>query len=138
MPSARPAEPHEVHGPAGPALLDALHALLDRFWAANPAVGERDRLLFATALAEVVANVVAHAGAPAQVHVRLEAGPGGIRAELVDDGAAAPEGILDPAPPDDLTESGRGIAIAQAALDELTYRREGGRNRWTLGRRTGG
>lgn len=135
MPSDRPAEPHALRGRAGPALLDAVHALLDGLWAAHPAVGDRDRLLFATAVAEVAANVVAYTGDPVQVDLRLQVADGEVRAELEDDGVPAPDDVLDPPPADDLAESGRGIAIARAALDELSYRRDGDRNRWTLVRR---
>ena len=34
--------------------------------------------------------------------------------------------------PDELAESGRGIPLAQAALDELSYRRDADANIWTL------
>jgi serine/threonine-protein kinase RsbW len=137
MPSDPPADAHELRGPAAPALLGDVHGLLAGLWAAHPEVGDLDQLLFATALAEVAANVVAHAGGAAEVHLRLSVTDGALRADLEDDGAPAPEHVLEPRPADDLAETGRGIAIAQAALDELAYRREGDRNRWTLVRRTG-
>ena len=34
--------------------------------------------------------------------------------------------------PDELAESGRGLALAMAAVDDLSYEREGGRNLWRL------
>lgn len=34
--------------------------------------------------------------------------------------------------PADLAESGRGLAVASAAFDDLDYTRVGGRNRWRL------
>ena len=37
--------------------------------------------------------------------------------------------------PGEMAESGRGLPLASAALDELDYRREGSSNVWTMVRR---
>lgn len=122
---------------AQPACLDELHAALDRLWAQAPDVEERARMRFATAVSEVLGNVVVHgrtgAGAIPSVRVSLQAGTDGLRAELLDDGVALdPDAALNELPEDDLAESGRGLALARAALDELHYVREDGGNRWEL------
>jgi len=41
---------------------------------------------------------------------------------------------LDPAPVDDLAESGRGIALVKRAVDSLSLHREDGRNTWRIAR----
>lgn len=122
--------------PAQPDCLDELHAALDRLWREAPDVQEPARMRFSTAVSEVLGNVVVHGrtgeGAIATVRVSLKAEPGALRAELLDDGIAlAPGAAVTELPEDDLAESGRGLALARAALDELHYVRDGG-NRWEL------
>lgn len=128
--------------------LDALHRALDQLWRRGEALvpsfpGERWRFEFVTAVVEIVANIVCHAypaGAPDELRtVRLSFAlrPDRIDAVLTDRGAAF-VGDPDSAAPeaDLLLESGRGLALARALLDELTYeRRPDGTNRWHLMKR---
>lgn len=122
-------------GPAGPATLVAMHDALERLWAEAPDVDELLRIRFTTALAEVVGNVVRHGrrddGSAPQVDACVRA-DGDLRADIRDDGTSFPEPLAVPEPVDELAESGRGIAMARAVLDELDYAREPGLNRWTL------
>ncbi len=112
-----------------------MHAALERLWAEAPAVDDIVRIRFATALVEVVGNVVQHGrrddGSPPSVDVRLQAEPD-VRADIRDDGTSFPEPLAVPEPVDELAESGRGIAMARAVLDELHYAREPGANCWRL------
>jgi serine/threonine-protein kinase RsbW len=121
---------------ADAACIDALHAALERLWAESADVDEMHRLRFATALSEIVANVVVHGrtadGGLPTLTVRLAAGPGGLRADLVDDGVALARRMTWELPADELAETGRGLAIAREALDELHYARVDGANHWAL------
>lgn len=130
--------------------LDATHALLERFWhdAARvsrlPPQSWRD--LFATALAEIVANGLRHAYPPFAVErplrLRLRLFPDRVEALLVDQGqpyvlippcSDQPEDLLEI---DTLPEGGYGLRIARAALDSLRYRRtRSGFNCWRLVKR---
>ena len=130
--------------------LAALHATLDRFWAAvERAAAEppdaRWRHLFATAVAEIAANIVRHAypagAVPGTMHLRLRAYDGRAEALFTDHGVA----FVDPAqsprslPADDplaLPEGGYGLALARAAVDRLDYARTpDGQNQWRLVKR---
>jgi serine/threonine-protein kinase RsbW len=133
-----------VDGTAEPAWLDDVHGALARLWSAAPDVPELDRLRFETAVIEIATNIVRHTvpGAatpgsttPAVIRATavLRAVPGLVEAVLSDDGAEV-EVDLDPAPVDDLAESGRGIALVQRAVDTLELRRVDDRNTWRLTR----
>ena len=127
---------HVVTFAADPASLDAVHEALDVVWRGAP-VPDRDRHLFATAVGEIAANVLTHAGAGARVELVLEADGGSLRATFVDDGRAVDAAVLEAPMPDDDATSGRGIPMARAASDELRYERLDGRNRWLVVRRFG-
>jgi serine/threonine-protein kinase RsbW len=128
-----------VDGTAEPAWLDDVHGALARLWSAAPDVPELDRLRFETAVIEIATNIVRHTvpGATTPEVVRatavLRAVPGLVEAVLSDDGAEVAVD-LDPAPVDDLAESGRGIALVQRAVDTLELRRVDDRNTWRLTR----
>ena len=128
--------------------LGELHGALERFWAevdrVLPAPPEEEwRLVFTTALGEAAANVVRHAYQDGALHGALRADllafPDRIEARFTDWGiefrgdlqAPAPEGPLD-----DLPESGYGLSLIRAAVDELRYERTAAspraENRWRL------
>ena len=119
---------------AGPALLDDVHARLDALWESAPEVPATDRTAFATAVAELAANVVEHAaqGAAVPVLVELTARDGVLSARLEDGGVPLPE--TQERSPGPLDESGRGLLMARALTDELAYARVGDRNRWDVRR----
>lgn len=118
-------------------LLDAVHALLERAWAAHPEVGEVDRMMIVTAVGEIAANVVEHGATATVASLSVAVDDDGVRVELWDDGDPLPADTVTSAtmPDDPLAESGRGIALARDAMDELTYRRDGERNHWSMARR---
>ena len=122
--------------PADAGCIDELHAALDRLWAETANVDAMRRLRFATALSEVVANVVEHGRTPdggtPTLTVSLSAGPAGLLAELRDDGVAVAKHAPWELPDDELAESGRGLALAREALDELRYSHVNGVNHWAL------
>lgn len=135
--SADRARHRTLRVPATPACLERVHALLADLLADVHDVADADRIGFETAVAEVVANVVEHAGAhgPVRLTVELGAGPAHLTADLYDDGP--PVGV-DPGAavlPDALAERGRGLALARAAVDEVTYASEAGTNHWSITRR---
>ena len=136
--------------PARATGLDAIHDSLSHFWqAVNAEVsrpgGDQWRHDFTIAVAEIAANIVRHAYAsmpePRDMHLRLCAYADRVEARFVDYGIAgtfpppveaAPEHVWQ-----DIPESGRGLAIARACLDELVYRRNttNRTNEWHLEKR---
>jgi serine/threonine-protein kinase RsbW len=126
-----------VDGVAEPRWLDEVHEALARLWSVVPEVPDVDRFRFETAVIEIATNIVRHtrpAGAgPVLARALLRAQPDRVEAELSDTGTQV-DVDLDPAPVDDLAESGRGIALVLRAVDSLSLVREGERNTWRLTR----
>jgi len=143
--------------PTTPAGMGAVHEALARFWGmVNPPPSAADPSWdaeFSTAVGEIAANIIRHAhdGETTPLNqtlcFRLTSGVDWVEAHFVDGGlpysAVAPSttipddgaGGLD-LEIDDLSEGGRGLALAQAALDLLIYRRTSdGQNHWWLVKR---
>lgn len=112
----------------------AVHKLLKEVWAEGEEIGSADRLRFETALIELSGNVFEHAGGADGLTCWLEVTVGVDRlvAEMSDTGTALEGDVSPRAMPDELAESGRGIALLHALVDEVTYTRDGGLNRWHL------
>ena len=134
---------HSICTAAVPASLDLVHTLLEAVWASCPDVQADDRMRFELGVIEITGNIVEHAAAPAPIdfHLcvevfddRLEARfrDPGRRVEVDFDTTAMPHVT---AVPDALPESGRGLALVLAVVDQLTYRHDGSENHWLSMRR---
>jgi serine/threonine-protein kinase RsbW len=120
---------------AQPETVERVHQLLSELLTAAP-VDDMDAMQFELALAEIAANIIEHAtkadGGQVSLRVELEVRPDSLYANLSDDGEQARVDLKSVELPDELSERGRGLAIALTVLDELSYRRAGHRNQWTL------
>ena len=117
--------------------VDTVHHLLENVWSDAPGISLRDRMSFETALIELASNVIqyANAGTGVSCRVSVETQDDQISASLCDSGKAA-DVELDGRPmPDGMAESGRGIPLIQALVDELTYSRDDDVNHWEITRR---
>ena len=132
---ATESSPVRVEGAARPAFIDDVHDALERLWASAPQVGEEDRLLFTLAASEVATNIVTHATSGHRIDVVFEASVSSdaIVATFTDNADPAPVALLDATMPGTDAESGRGLALALAALDAFTHEAAGG-NVWRLRR----
>jgi serine/threonine-protein kinase RsbW len=128
---------HEALLTAPPGDLGVVHGLLASVWSDAPSVGARDRMSFETALLELAGNVLAHAdgGTGLTCTVKIEVGPDILVALLEDDGRPGRVDLADRVMPDALAESGRGIPLIHALVDDLDYERDRGVNRWRIARR---
>ncbi|MDF9715398.1 ATP-binding protein [Nocardioides sp. ChNu-99] len=123
---------------AEPSALDDAHDALDQAWEEHPEVGDAERLRFVMAAMEILGNVVEHAYAadeePRRRRLTLEVRrvDDGLLGTISDNGQPAALDLSDVTMPGEDAESGRGLALALAALDELGYERVEGRNVWTL------
>src|SRR6478752_5333310 len=124
-----------VEASATPAFIDAVHEALETLWESAPEVGDEDRLLFTLAASEVATNIVTHATAEHPIDVAFEAsvGSGVVEGAFTDNADPAPVSLLSATMPETDAESGRGIALALAALDAFTHEAGGG-NVWRLRR----
>jgi serine/threonine-protein kinase RsbW len=93
---------------------------------------------FETAVIEVATNIIEHAtkGVPKQNEVTIEltliAGSGRITARFRDDGSEPKVDLSDLQMPDATADAGRGIVLARALVDDVTYRRSASTNIWTV------
>ena len=131
----------ELSAPATPDMVDLVHAMLEKLWAGHDDVGMTDRVRFETAVIEILGNIVEHAyeldspapdGPARRFDVRFTVTDAELVASFGDDGIPMALDLSDVVMPDDEAESGRGLAMAIAALDDLSYDREEGRNHWRL------
>lgn len=126
-------QPRILTTSAGPDALQEIEAALEQAWSDNAQVPFPIRLQMGIAVGEIAANIVRYAAAGLQVLIRMEVAvlPGQVRVEFVDNGHPADIDLSAVQMPDDLAESGRGLPLALAALETLTYRRTS-ENHWTL------
>ena len=132
MPSSR--TELSFQGPAEPACLDRTHELLDLLWQQQPDVAEMDQIMFSTAVLEVANNIVSH-GAAGTLSLMLQSDARQLEAHFCDNGAAVEVDLDSAVLPDDLAESGRGLALVRMAVDEFRYSRSDGLSHWHLVRR---
>jgi serine/threonine-protein kinase RsbW len=127
---------HELHACADPGCLGKIHNLLASAWGSSPDVTETDRAMFETAVIEIAGNIVRHGSDEGRTvcNLILEVFPDRLDARFHDDGLIADVDIAAAAMPDTNAESGRGLALAKAAVDVLTYERHNGENFWSLSR----
>ncbi|WP_322410357.1 ATP-binding protein [Microbacterium invictum] len=126
-----------VEGRADDTFIDEVHQVLDMLWSSHPEVDEEDRTLFTLAVSEIATNVVEHARAREEISVSLDVSIDGtgLRAVFFDDADPALIDLRNVSMPGQDAESGRGLALALATLDELEHSGEAGGNEWRLTRR---
>jgi serine/threonine-protein kinase RsbW len=124
-----------LDGAAGPDLLDRVLDAVAELWAAVPGVPQDDRLLFSLAVSEILTNIAQHGTPGGRASVRLEVSADALRAEIRDGSPPISIDWTAISMPDADAESGRGLALAVAALDELQVQAETSGNLWVLVRR---
>jgi serine/threonine-protein kinase RsbW len=136
MSTDKPLHVHELHACADPDCLAKVHRLLEDMWAGSPDVSGEDRVMFEMAVIEIAGNIVQHGvgedDGPVNCNLTLHVYQERLEANFKDDGRTAPVDIDTVAMPDPLAESGRGLALAKAAVDVFIYERHNGANHWTL------
>ena len=95
-----------------------------------------DRISFETALVELASNVIQHAAAGTGITcvLSIHADDHELSARISDSGAAGAVILSAPSFPDDLAESGRGLALIEMLVDSVHFERVAGRNVWTISR----
>jgi serine/threonine-protein kinase RsbW len=127
---------HTLKMSSPPDDVDTVHDLLETVWTDSPAIELEDRFSFETALIELASNVMRHAhdGSGVSCVLTIETFPDRIEATLSDTGEPGEVHLAERDMPDVLAESGRGIPLIQALVDELRYDRTDGLNRWYITR----
>lgn len=121
----------------GPNTLDQIQGTLDLLWEQHPQVSPTARIHMELAACEIGANILKHARGGEPVRMRMEADvrDGAVRVDFTDDGHPAPVELDTVAMPTEMAEQGRGLALAVAVLDQLSFQRDARSNRWSLVRR---
>ena len=118
-----------------PASLDAIFDLLAAWWDEVGEVAPVTRFGFETAVIEIAGNIVEHSRGNSD-HRRftldLVADAQTLTATFRDDGDPPLLDLASVRMADATEESGRGLALANAGVDDVEFRREGDRNVWTL------
>ncbi|MBB1198668.1 ATP-binding protein (plasmid) [Curtobacterium flaccumfaciens] len=133
-----------IHGPAWertallvvpPNHLDEVHDAVDDFWQLNSDLGKNERFRFETALLELAGNIIEHTEGHERLRceLTLRRTKTTLEAELSDSGTevALPFRTMMPQP-EDMAESGRGIAMIELLMDDFSYERDHDQNRWRL------
>lgn len=128
---------HTTTMSAPPDDVNVVHDLLERVWADSPSISMEDRFSFETALIELAANVIRHAdgGSGVSCILAIRTASDSISATLVDSGIAGDIDLGWRDMPDELEESGRGIALIKALVDDLHYDIKDDLNRWRISRK---
>ncbi|MBC7464251.1 MAG: ATP-binding protein [Actinobacteria bacterium] len=117
-----------------PDTLDSVHELLRIIWEKSPDVSAEDQIRFETALIELASNIFRHAddGGGISCLLSVEISADKIEANLRDTGQPGDIQLTGVEMPDAYSESGRGIALINALVDEFIYAREGEQNVWRI------
>jgi serine/threonine-protein kinase RsbW len=120
-----------------PESLDRVHELLQEVWATHADVHGDDRMRFEIGVTEIAGNIVEHAATPDPIdfHLGVRVHQDRIEARFRDPGRRVEVDFDGAQMPDELAESGRGLAMVLAVVDELTYRHDGTENHWLIVRR---
>ncbi len=119
-------------GRAEPACLDRVHDLVEELWTRGPDVDPADRYRFETAVIEVAGNIVEHGGPEVRLRLWLIVTTDQLEAHFRDTGRAVDVEAAVSRVAEPLAETGRGIALARAAVDDVVYERTGSTNRWRV------
>ncbi|MCY7413445.1 MAG: SpoIIE family protein phosphatase [Salinibacterium sp.] len=116
--------------------VNLVHELLETVWGASPEIPVEERNRFETALIELASNVIRHSSSSAAVScvLSIRSSPGHLEAELRDTADPGDVELVGRMMPDELAESGRGIPLIQALVDELEYSHDGSFNLWRITR----
>lgn len=115
----------------GSGSLDAIFDVLEQAWMFNSHVPDHVRTRMGIAVGEIGANIVKHAGHRVRVRMEVCVHPNKVEVMFTDHGAPLMVDLTAVRMPNALAEGGRGLAMAQAVLEQLSYCRDLV-NRWTL------
>lgn len=132
-PTAHSMTDHTLETVTGPDTLEQIQSTLDDAMSAAD-VSSEARIRIELAVSEIGSNIVKHARGGLPVHLRMAVTleTDSLVVTFTDDGMPVTVDLAHLEMPDVCAERHRGLAIAHAVLDDLTYRRDALGNHWTL------
>lgn len=125
--------------PLRPGTMDLIHELVAQACASEPPASMVDRIRFETAVIEVAGNIMEHSARidpphlePRTFDIVMVSDPTTLSAVFRDDGRPVELDFHAISMPDEDAEAGRGLALALAAVDEVTYERVDATNTWRI------
>lgn len=117
--------------------IDAVHEFLEIIWTENPHIPWRARFSFETAIIELAANIILYSIAVAGVtcQIIIETNDEQIDATISDNGKLMELELDEHIMPDEFSESGRGIPLIKALVDEFSFDTSENRNTWKISKR---
>jgi serine/threonine-protein kinase RsbW len=124
---------YSLTGLAVPESLNLLQDLLAQVGRDHPDLGQEDLSMFETAIVEIHGNVIEHGRPKGKVvyAFELDVLDDRLVGQLRDTGEPVPD-LSELVAVDEMDETGRGLWLARATLDELHYSRRDGHNHWSL------
>jgi serine/threonine-protein kinase RsbW len=120
-----------------PGDVNTVHDFLVELWPDVDTVSNVDRISIETALIELAANVMQHAdsdGSGLTCEFTIVVSDDAIEMVVRDTGEPGEIQLVGAEMPELDAESGRGLALISALVDEVAYAQEGGHNVWRLKR----
>jgi len=127
---------HVLEVQTGPDTLAEIQRTLELAWAEDD-VPEYTKMCMELAVSEIATNIIAYSadGKPVRLRMAVDVRRDSVGVTFTDDGHPKPIDLGQLSMPDEIAESGRGLALAHRVLDELSYWRDPQGNHWTLHRR---
>lgn len=130
-----PAWERTVHLLVPPQDVNEVHESVGDLWTLNADLGSLERMRFETALVELAGNVIEHAAGEQRLlcSLVLKRTPTALEALLTDTGVEVKVPFRAAMPdPEEMSESGRGVALIEMLMDDFSYERDAAGNRWRL------
>lgn len=117
--------------------LSIVHQFLEGVWEENPLVGSRDRNSFETAIIELTSNIILYSNATSGIKCKIDIDIDDdmMYAVIKDNGDLADLELDQHIMPDEFSESGRGIPLIRALVDEFHYENLDQENTWKISKR---
>jgi serine/threonine-protein kinase RsbW len=108
--------------------------ILEMVWSAHARIPDAVRTRMGIASTEIAANIVSYSGhgLPVRMLMQVRCCPDRVEISFADDGHPAEVDLSAVTMPREWAERGRGLAMARAVVERLSYRRTRAVNHWTL------
>lgn len=117
--------------------ISMVHDFLSDIWEENPQIFGGDRNSIETAVIELTSNIILYSNATSGIRcqITIEVDREEVHITVTDNGDLADLEIDEHIMPDEFSESGRGIPLIRALVDEFTFENLNRENTWKISKR---